>query len=172
MFAYAIATAIAGFCIWFTMVFSSTQPAIAAACLIQTWAWSQAFAVLLIHPFLLLIGIMWSLIARPVVAPYVAWLPAGLGRLLAGRAALEMISAAHVDGALTRRLERLVIPRAACVASGLPVEYVVATFPEALDGVAAAISDAHELGAGTRECEGLRHIYLSQYIKYKYPVAN
>ena len=81
---------------------------------VQTFCTTQAVVFLLIHPALILLSMLWSLVLRPSVSPAVAWLP-GCGVYCLGLGGRQ---GPHSRG-LSARMEHLTLLRASGRATGL-----------------------------------------------------
>ena len=122
------------------------------------------------QPALLLAGLLWRLALAPALAPAFGWLPGGLGRALVGAAAVEALAVAGGRAVLSRRLERVVLCRAAGAAGSLPPDVALGAFDASLEAVAATLSvAADDDGSGhaagrdrAAAVEALRLAYAAQ----------
>lgn len=115
--AYAIVLLWVAFCLFYLTLFGLYQPQGATVTFLESFALSQAFALFLLQPAILLFVIVFQLAIFPAWVPYVLWVPV-LGPMVAGKAASSMQAQAGT-AALTGRLENLTLVRAAGAASML-----------------------------------------------------
>ena len=129
--------------------FAPLQSAATSTQVVIAWAWSQAFAALVVHPLLSLGGLLLSFGLCPPIEPYVAWLPGGVGRTLAPAAAAAAAAANDgPQGALTRRLAQVTLLRAAAAAAGLPPDAAAVALGDCVAAIAPHVAVAEALSRG------------------------
>ena len=111
------------------------QPTMSTQSVVAAWAWALAFRVLVAEPVLELARVAWAVAGWPAVAPSVAW---SVSVAASAPVAEALSGVAGTAGALTRRLERLALLRAAAAGAGIAPDVAAVVFAQSLGSLTVA----------------------------------